>query len=787
MRICQVIIATFCLVVGASAAADEWQPAKGPLFTRWSADVTPERTWPEYPRPLMERSTWLNLNGLWDYAISTRDAIQPGPWQGRILVPYCIESALSGVMKTFTADQRLWYRRSFSVPADWAGRRVLLHFGAVDWECQVFVDGKQVDSHTGGYDPFHIDITKVIAEKTGPHELVVAVRDPTGASWQLRGKQQVGANGGAFYTACSGIWQTVWLEPVPLVSVDSLRLITDAATGGLRVTVNGRTPPDPSPVTVRVLDGGREVACASGMLGAELVGPIKENLTWYKATLAYVTTTLELAIPEAHLWSPDDPFLYTVIVELKDKTGAPADSVRSHVGIRTVGKGKDGKGNLRFMLNGKPLLMPGALEQGYWPDGIYTAPTDAALRYDIEAAKELGLVAIRKHLKVEMQRYYYWADRLGLLILQDLPSGSEGDPFTDLPLTNEGANVNEQERRRLIQCFWNHPSIVCWVMFNEGWGQHDTLRHAAWAKELDPTRLIDEASGFPRHGGGDVHDVHGGVGPKEPNRITLDSETLGNGLTVPGHQWPGKAWATGTYDPATGGSRDGGELSPLDAGAKRWYTGLVRGFYRGLWAAKDDTGSSGDFKVQLYDVETESNGMLSYDRAVWKVDPAVIRLAARGETMATSTIDLLPSSLTKQVTWRYTTSRPADDWMKPLFEAKSWSEGLGSFGTPTGKAKLGTPWTTADIWLRTEFTLSAKPMAPLLRVLHDEDVVIYLNGVLAYRGAGFLSRHDDCDIEPEAAATLMPGRNSIAVHCHQTTGGQHIDVGLLDVVPDARR
>ena len=236
--------------------------------------------------------------------------------------------------------------------------------------------------------------------------------------------------------------------------------------------------------------------------------------------------------------------------------------------MRTIAVGKDEHGVPRPLLNGQPIMLPGALDQGYWPDGIYTAPTDAALRFDIEAAKQLGLVAIRKHVKVEPERYYYWADRLGLLILQDLPSGREGDPFTDLPTSPEAASTCEMERRLLIQSRWNHPSIIAWVLFNEGWGQHDTLRHASWARQLDPTRLIDEASGFPRHGGGDIHDTHGGDAPQDGRRICLDSETAGFGLAALGHSWPGQLWATGTYDPQTGGEIAAQELYPVEDASK---------------------------------------------------------------------------------------------------------------------------------------------------------------------------------------------------------------------------
>ena len=608
--------------------ATEWSiPEDAPLLTAWARDVAPTNALPDYPRPMLVRQRWQNLNGLWDYAFNGKaEEKAPAQFDGLILVPYPIESALSGVMKPLRPDQRLWYRRTFTLPPDWAGQRVLLHFGAVDWETTVWLNGRMLGSHRGGFDPFTFDITQSVKSE-GTQELVVAVWDPTDTSWQLRGKQTLHP-GGSAYTASSGIWQTVWLEPVPQTSVESLHLTPDLAAGVLKLTVNARTPVGTTRVKVTVTEGGQAVATAAGTLGDELTNGVRENLAWYKAKLIWVTTDMSVPIKDAKPWTPDSPTLYDVVVELTDSDGAVLDSVRSYAGMRSIALGKDGRGVPRPMLNGKPIMLPGALDQGYWPDGVYTAPTDAALRFDIEAAKRLGLVAIRKHLKVEPERFYYWADRMGLLILQDLPSGKDGDPFTDLPTSPEASTACEMERRLLIQSRWSHPSIIAWVMFNEGWGQHDTLRHARWAKQLDPTRLIDEASGFPRHGGGDIHDTHGGDAPSDGRRICLDSETAGFGLAAVGHSWPGTLWATGTYDPKTDGETAAKDLYPVDDASQRWYTRRMSDFYREMWKKRETTGTSGDFKVQLYDVETESNGLLSYDRAVWKVDPAVIRAAA---------------------------------------------------------------------------------------------------------------------------------------------------------------
>ena len=765
------------------ALAQPWHIAKGPLMTRWAKEVSPSNALTEYPRPQMVRAHWQNLNGLWDYAIADKNAAQPAQFGGQILVPYPIESALSGVMKAFASDQKLWYRRTFTVPTAWNGQRVLLHFGAVDWETQVYINGQFIGSHRGGYDEFSFDITPRL-KADGPNEIVVAVADPTDQSWQLRGKQTLHPAGAA-YTATSGIWQTVWLEPLPQSAVEKLKIVADVQSGTLRLTVNGRTPPGATDVEVAVSAGGKTVATARGALGGELDAANLQNLAWYKARSIGVNSQIDVPIPNAHGWTPDDPFLYDLTVTLKDDDGATLDSVKSYFGMRDLAVRRDAKGNTRLMFNGKPLMLAGALDQGFWPDGIYTAPTDAALRFDVEAAKRLGLNAIRKHIKIEPARYYYWCDKLGLLVLQDMPAGYAGDPFTDSVTDPAGAQQNESEMRRLIQGNWNHPSIIMWIMFNEGWGQHDTLETARWAKQLDPTRLIDEASGFPRHGGGDVVDVHGGVPPRDPNRISIDSETMGNGLAVPGHAWPGteKAWATGTYDPQTGGEGDTKNgLYPLDAESKAWFTRATGNLYRSMWANKDETGSSGDFKVQLYDLEIETNGFMSYDREVWKVDPESVAGAARGKGLNAKVQFLIPTSGVKQAMWRYTTQKPADTWTAPGFDDGKWKTGLSAFGGETGGGTTGTPWTSENIWLRRTFTLAQVPKLPQIRAVHDEDIEVFINGVLAMREGGFTTTLDDYALAPAAAATLKIGENTIAVHVHQTSGGQGVDVGLVDTL-----
>ena len=614
-----------------SATGGAWQRKTGPLLTQWAKDVSPTNALPEYPRPQMVRKDWLNLNGVWEFAITPKETPNPPDrYDGQILVPYPIESALSGVQRALLPTQRLWYHRKFTVPQQFLNGRLLLHFGAVDWETEVWVDGKNLGRHLGGYDAFSYELTKIITS-AGEHDIVVGVTNPVDTSWQPHGKQTLHPAGAA-YTASSGIWQTVWIEPVPISSIDELILTPDLKTGTLRITVEARlSPKSPLTVTATALEGATHAAITTGVIGDEFASPeVQENLVhFYKATMAWTSSDLTLIIPQPKAWSPDSPFLYNLDVQLKDADGQVVDEVTSYFGLRDVALAKDSRGRNRIFLNGRPLVMAGVLDQGYWPDGIYTAPTDAALRFDLEAVKKLGLDAVRKHVKIEPQRWYYWADRLGVLVLQDMPSSQSGDPFTDLPASPEAAAQFWTEFQQMIEQHLNHPSIITWIDFNEGWGQHDTRLIAQRAGQLDPTRLIDEASGFPWHGGGAINDQHGGVANAFPKMAGIDSETCGYGLLTPGHDWPGKMWATNTYDPATGGMTQGriDRLYPIDDATKAWYTKNMADFFSGVIADGPRLGSSGTCKVQLTDLENEGNGLLSYNRAVWKVDPAAVAAA----------------------------------------------------------------------------------------------------------------------------------------------------------------
>ncbi|MFN8583131.1 MAG: galactose-1-epimerase [Gemmatimonadaceae bacterium] len=538
------------------------------LRTRWAAEVDPARPLPEYPRPQLERARWQSLNGRWQYAIVPRVRGTPATWDGSITVPFAVQSQLSGVRREVSEEQRLWYRRTFTAPVRRRGERLLLNFGAVDWEAEVWVNGTRVGVHRGGYDPFSFDISQAL-KPTGQQEVVVAVWDPTNRGGQPRGKQVLRPHG-IWYTAVTGIWQSVWLEPVAATHVVALDIRTDAARGSMAVaaTLSG---PDAPPVQVQAYDGGRVVAEASGPAGQAVT----------------------VVVPRARLWTPDTPALYRLRII------AGADTLSSYAGIRSIGLAAIA-GVQRIVLNGTPAFQFGPLDQGWWPDGLYTAPTDAALRSDIEMTKAMGFNMARKHVKVEPDRWYYWADSLGLLVWQDMPSADNDSP--------EAVRDFQEELQRMVDARRSHPSIVMWVPFNEGWGQHDAARYVSWLRQYDPTRLVNHASGWDDEGAGDVADVHSYPGPAIPRndgrRALVLGEFGGLGLPLAGHTWVDAGnWGYRSFDDTTMLSR-----------AYQGVLELVRPLQaRGLSAA---------VYTQTTDVEVEVNGLMTYDRGVVKLSRA---------------------------------------------------------------------------------------------------------------------------------------------------------------------
>ena len=566
---CRGLTLLTCLlfIAGASQilANPFWQDVHPIMPTKWDADVKAGRVWPEYPKPQLVRADWMNLNGPWDYAVGKKEDTKPiANYTGKILVPFSYDSVLSGVTKPLTIAERLWYHRTFDVPAGWNGKRVVLHFGAVSYEATVFLNGKELGTHQGDYDGFDFDITEALKPE-GPQELVVSVWDPVQDGTQPHGKQGNGAYG-IYHTASSGIWQTVWLEPVAQASIGGLVMTPDIDKGVLKLTALGQGTGDGDTVEAVATDGGKEIGRISGPVGSELLLPV----------------------PNAKLWSPESPFLYDLKIDLHHG-GQAVDSVTSYFGMRKIAVAKDEKGVPRIFLNNKVYFQLGTLDQGFWPDGLYTAPTDAALRYDIEMSKKYGFNFDRKHVKVEPDRWYYWCDKLGLLVWQDMPS-STGDCGDDPPrITDAQAAEFEKELKAMIDGRRNHPSIVVWILFNERWGQYDTKRITAWMKQEDPSRLIDSASGWTDLGCGDLND---------------------------GHQYPGPAV------PKQDGNRASviGECGGFGEPGPDQYAELMKK----VWPLIDSQGLSAVTFTELMDAEDEkSMPLLSYDR-IPKVDPKII-------------------------------------------------------------------------------------------------------------------------------------------------------------------
>jgi hypothetical protein len=681
----------------------------------------------------MVRSQWQNLNGEWDYAIQDRDNSAPAEFDGKILVPFPVESQLSGVARSVTPDQRLWYRRSFEIVDAPDDHRWLLHFGAVDWYASVYVNGALVGEHRGGYDPFSFDITDAL-HPGAEQELVVGVWDPTDQGNQPRGKQVLEPHG-IWYTAVTGIWQTVWLEPVPASHITSLKIVPNVDASTVSLHVNTTTPRVDVHVRATALEDGREVARGTGST-AEPV-------------------TLHLSDP--HLWSPEDPFLHGLAIRLE--TG---DSVQSYFGLRKVSVAQAPDGHQRIFLNNEPLFQFGPLDQGWWPDGLYTAPSDDALHFDVAATKRMGFNMARKHVKVEPDRWYYHCDRLGLLVWQDMPSGDNA--------SDEAQQQYADELRHVVDALSNHPSIVMWVPFNEGWGQHETEHYVEWLEQHDPSRLVNNASGWADRNVGAVLDIHRypgpGIPPPEGQRAAVLGEFGGLGMPLDGHTWVDRDnWGYRNY-------RTTEELGQAYADLLYQLRPLVG---EGLAAA---------VYTQTTDVEIEVNGLLTYDRAVEKLPREVIALNARLYGVPPRLRTVLPTAHTESRTWRYTDEEPSGDWRSPDYDDSAWQEGVGGFGTEgTPGARIGTVWDSEQIWLRQTFQLETLQFDNLhLRIHHDEDAEVYFNGEHVGSFPGHSVDYTLIPLSDETIGRLQLGTNTIAIHVLQTDRGQYIDAGLVEII-----
>ncbi|EHP48777.1 glycoside hydrolase family 2 protein [Odoribacter laneus] len=569
----------------------QWQPAGDRLLTHWGKELDPAQVLQEYPRPIMEREEWKNLNGLWEYAVLPVGSGEPSAYEGQILVPFALEAALSGVGRALKANEELWYKRDFQLEPSWKKKRILLHFGAVDWQTDVWVNGVKVGSHRGGYTPFAFDITAALVK--GDNRLTVRVSDPTDQGVQPRGKQ-VNRPRGIWYTSVSGIWQTVWLEPVAEHFISSLRITPDIDRHILSVEVSTEGK---GVLQVDVSAAGKSVSSSRSLTGQRLEVPMPSDMS---------------------LWSPESPFLYDLSVSLWEE-GRCVDRVKSYAAMRKYSVKRDGRGIVRMQLNNRDLFQYGLLDQGWWPDGLYTAPSDSALCYDIAKTKAWGFNMIRKHVKVEPARWYYHCDRLGMIVWQDMPNGDRGPEWqnrdyfkgTEKNRSEFSETLYRSEWQAIMDYLYSYPSIGVWVPFNEAWGQFKTEEIARWTKNYDPSRLVNPASGGNHYTCGDMLDLHNYPAPDlylyDAQRATVLGEFGGIGLACEGHLWePSRNWGYVEFK--------SGEAATAE---------YLK--YAGMLLQLIPCGFSAAVYTQTTDVEIEVNGLMTYDREKVKLDENKIR------------------------------------------------------------------------------------------------------------------------------------------------------------------
>lgn len=598
-----ILLAMVLLVITPITA--QWKPAGDKIKTKWAETIDPSNVLKEYPRPIMERSQWKNLNGLWDYSIQDFGKPKPENHDGKILVPFAVESSLSGVMKNVGDKKELWYETNFTVPNNWKNKNIVLHFGAVDWKADFWLNDIKIGSHTGGYSPFSFDITPFLNKKS--QKLVVRVWDPSSDGPQPRGKQVKNPNG-IWYTPVTGIWQTVWIEPINNKSISDLTITPDLDHSTVKIFAETTTSSYGDILEIAVFDEKKLIKTVKGIVGE----------------------AIEINLDNPKLWTPESPFLYRTTIKLisKNKT---VDKVKSYFAVRKISSKRDANGILRMQLNNKDYFQFGPLDQGWWPDGLYTAPSDEALKYDIVKTKELGFNMIRKHVKVEPARWYTHCDELGILVWQDMPNGDEGPGWQMRSFYQGNENSRSKSSKEIYKKEWKeimdylqpYPSIVVWVPFNESWGQFDTVKITEWTKSMDPSRLVNSASGGNHFPTGDILDLHNYPDPNlflyDANRVTVLGEYGGIGLPIKNHLWKtDKNWGYVQF-------KNSEETTAKYVEYARKLAKLVK------------TGFSAAIYTQTTDVEGEINGFMTYDRKVDKMQ--IIKVRKANEAVINALLD----------------------------------------------------------------------------------------------------------------------------------------------------
>ena len=744
--------------------AQNWAPVPGQIMTNWANNVTPENVWKEYPRPQMVRTDWLNLNGLWDFEITERDTNKIAiNYARKILVPFCVESALSGIKETITGKQQMIYRRFFSIPSHWNQKHLILHFEAVDYETKVWVDGKYVGIHKGGYDHFQFDIAGFL-NKDEKHEIKLVVWDPTNEGSQPIGKQALPAiRNRTKYTATSGIWQTVWLEPTNEVAIESIKIIPniDNGTISLQTKVVGAT--QGARIKIQAFDQGKEIA----------------------SSIAAIGEPVSLQLNQPKLWSPTNPFLYDFKLSLIND-GKVVDEVSSYFGMRKISMGRDQEGYMRILLNNEIIYQLGPLDQGYWPDGILTPASDQALRYDIAYLKKIGANMDRMHMKVQPERWYYHCDQLGILVWQDMVSPTK---FIDTK-SNLNPSDFELEHNVTVDQLYNHPSIIQWVLFNESWGQYDTERLTAALKAKDPTRLVINASGWHDKKVGDIRDFHDytihpavALVNKNDDRAMVLGEAGGIDLLIPGHLW-----------------------TPDLKGGTKIKTDWSIDFKKGIVKSSDELiekykillddlfqlkkyGLNAVVYTQISDVEDEISGWMTYDRKVSKLPETTF--AALHEQFFKPTMTgkfILPLSINEPQQWNYSFTAPSNDWIKNTTIA-DFKLGEAPFGIESNNVhKVNTTWNTSSLFLNKEFTLSSVPSKLSLIACNTGITEVYINGAYVMQFNNFLKNDPEVKISEtilsdEAMKLLKLGVNQLSLKFNFPSVGKPVyyyDFGIKE-------